>query len=333
MHIDMRTNKIISCGFPKFMSIDHGKDRFHFTADEIVHIKDIRATEKIDGTCLLRYVFDGKVKWRTKQMFHVQLENQFEIEDFEKQFPLLADPNFCQNLTLIFEWVSPFNEIVVKYHTPSLTLIGGVSYDDRKWYEADIQLLTLEELEKISDLSDVPLVKYFQLRSSDEITQLMKSLETSEKSEGYVLRTSNDQTMIKVKTKWWVLLFSCKLNFSTTLAVELWLYWNKPSWSEYQSRFIDAFDQDAWNKAMPIVSAMYEGTKAATNAVNHVMKFYHDHAQQPDIDEIAKKRFSMLRLEMYNSIKAGKDVPEEIWKKLILQNSAQMDRQIIPDYE
>ena len=93
MHIDVDTDAILSCGFPKFMSLGDGSEQYNISLADILKSKDLIATTKVDGTCLIRYVFDGKVHWRTKQSFYVQLENEFEIAEFVEKYPKLGSLN------------------------------------------------------------------------------------------------------------------------------------------------------------------------------------------------------------------------------------------------
>ena len=330
MHIEQDSEQIISCGLPKFMNMGDGKEEYCFKPVDLLKAKDVRVSTKIDGTCLIRYVQNNRVRWRTKQNFCVQMENAFEIDDFMKQYPLLADPNYAPLMSLIFEWVSPFNEIVVKYPTPQLTLIGGVVYDlDRPWHECEIKLYTLKELQSVLPDAGIPLVEYFDLQSEDQFLQLQKRMEDVQGEEGYVLRLNEDQDLVKLKSKWWLLIFQCKICFTTSLAVELWLYWKQPAWSEFQVNFIEVFGDAVWNKhGMPVSSAMFDGIKCAISIIRHIKEFckYHVDTKPSEFEKLSTVRFNQLRLDICRKLRYGEEVPPDVMKKLILQNSVQMER-------
>lgn len=333
MHIDARTESIISCGFPKFMALGDGSDAYKLEITDILKSKDLIATSKIDGTCLIRYVFDGKVHWRTKQSFYVQLENEFEIPEFQIKYPKLADPLFCSEITLMFEWVSPFNEIVVKYPEPTITLIGAVKFTrDVPWHEADIKLLQMDALAVISEECEVPLVENFKITPASNVVKLIEQTNEAETMEGYVLRLNDDQELVKIKSYWWLLVFSCKIMFSTAMAVELWLYWLKPSWETYNKKFVETFNDEAWTIAMPIVASMYDGMKQAQKIIEHIRKFCEANKglSHNEFYRLATDRFNMLRMDIAHAIRKGEEVPGHIWKKLILQNTAQMDKVLYP---
>ncbi len=334
-HFREDDNSIISCGLPKFMTLGDGNGKYKVVLEDVIDAKDLLLTTKVDGTCLIRFVQEGKVKWRTKQTFYVQMENDFEIQDFCKQNPLLGDPVFCPDMTLVFEWVSPFNQIIVTYDEPCLTLLAGVKYKQNvPWYDAELTLSQLSELIDISTQCGIPLVEYRNLRSGGELFDIIKALKTSEGSEGFVLRFSDDQMMVKIKSAWWLLAFACKISFTTALAIELWLFWNKPDWLKYHEEFTALFDQQAWTKALAVVSSMYDGIRNARGIIQHVDKFCSDNRELDDMpfSELAIDHFNPVRAKACAQIRRKEGVSSEVWKKLILQNCAQMERKLDDDF-
>lgn len=335
MHIDEKTNRIISCGFPKFMALGDGSDKYNIDVDDLIAAQDVIATEKIDGTCLIRYVQNGKVKWRTKQSFFVNLENAFEINEFVEKYPALDDPQYCADITLIFEWVSPFNQIVVSYDNPAITLIGGITYNQNvPWYEADLKMLNLKLLKQISDHTGVPLVDSHRLQSAKDILEIIASTKKTEYKEGYVLRLGKEQDLVKIKSDWWLLVFACKLQFTTALAIELWLYWGtdwvQPNWREYQSKFIMLFSNKAWNIALPVVSSMFDGIRSVNSIVRHIEDFCRENSElsHDEFSKLAESRFNQMRLEICHHIRKSEPIPGEVLKKLVLQNCLQMEKDI-----
>lgn len=328
IHLDCK-DRIISCGLPKFMALDHGSPAFRIRLPDLLAAakRDLVATSKIDGTCLIRYVQDGRVRFRTKQSFSVQLENKFEIDDFCVTYPELANPLFCAHETLIFEWVSPFNQIVVKYPEPALTLLASIVYDrDVAWHEANLHLRTFKELESIAAQCKIPLIDRTPLRSSTSVQDFLAKVQDLDKLEGYVLRFRDEQELVKVKSRWFLLMFSAKIEFSTPVAVELWCYWGKPDFSMFRDLFIATWNEQSWITVQPVVSATYDGIKQARNIISHVSKFFEENAALTSVefDQVAAETFQQLRLEMVMTLRRREEIPVDVWKKLILQNCKQM---------
>ncbi len=343
LHIN-EAGSVLSCGMPKFFQVRAQlkapvNGQFNIDLDDLHKASKtgLLATRKLDGVCLLRYVQNGQVKWRTRRNIKVgqvceTIDNRFEIEEFCKQSPVLNDPSVYPGLTIIFEWTSDLNQIVVKYDKPELTLIAAVSYKQGvPWYDAELQLLTLAELKEISEALNVPMVEHFYLNSETEVDALIVNLINADNDEGYVLRFDGEQRYVKIKSDWWIILAACKEKFTTNMAVSLWMHLGMPPWKSYQDQIVKTFGEDAWNLAMPVVSAMYDGIRQVTSIWEHIDKFVREHESLTD-DEFEKQsinRFNMLRLDACRLLRKGDAVDKKIWHKLVLQNCKQMGRKIV----
>jgi len=328
---------IISMGFPKFMNLGEGNDKYRVEESDLLKRagKDLYATLKIDGSLLIRYVDDNDtVQFRTRGSLQVGLDNAYELDDFCKQYPRLRDPEFYPNQSILFEWVSPANKIVIIYKNPGITLIGGVRYSRKlPWWDAQPRLFTIKELHQVARDLEVPMVHAYSLRTESGITQLIKDLETNQDIEGFVLRFDKCQRMVKVKADHYLTLHALRSNLTTARLIDLWLQWGKPEWAEYQKHFETAYDWECWNWAMPAVSALYDGLKVALRIRDHVMGFVEENK------DLCRKDFALLAQEKYNGINLslcfmgldGKEVPEHVWKKLILQNCKQVEMRMFEE--
>jgi hypothetical protein len=328
--------RIISTGLPKFMNLGEGCDRYHVDEDDVLKRagKDLRATLKIDGSLLIRYVQDGQVKFRTRGSFGVHLDNAFEIDEFKKQYPLLGDPSYRPDDSLLFEWVSPFLTIVIRYDQPQIFLIGAVRYHkDRVWYNADPKLYTLEELNVVSEEMGIPLTDFYPLKTPDEVSKLIKNLESEKSIEGFVLRWNNDQEMVKVKASHFLILHALKSNLTTAKLVELWQSWEEPEFNDFAERFQAAYDFECWVWAMPVASSMFDGIYTARKIVAHVREFVEARRGlgRKEFALESQSRFNQLRLSLCFILWDHKPVDKELMKKLILQNCKQVERRMFSD--
>ena len=160
LHIDSK-DRIISLGFPKFMNLGEGFGRFNIDQRQILRQtnQDLWATLKIDGSLLIRFVQDGKVKWRTRGAFRVGVDNAWELDEIIPSYPVLSNPDYRTNDSLMFEWVSPLNQIVIKYDQPAIILVGAARYHPQlPWHEAEPCLYKIQELQRVSEETKVPLL-------------------------------------------------------------------------------------------------------------------------------------------------------------------------------
>lgn len=335
LHIDEQSH-ILSMGFPKFCNLGEGCDRYHVSEEDVLKRagKDLRATLKVDGSLLIRYVQDGEVKFRTRGSFGIGLENKFEIDEFCELYPLLADPSYRPNDSLMFEWVSPFLTIVIRYAEPQIFLIGASRYQkDCVWYNADPKLYTLEELQTVSQETGIPMTEFYTLKSVDEVSKLIEGLKTEKTIEGFVLRFNDDQEMVKVKANHFLILHALRSNLTTVKLIELWQSWNEPEYTDFSKQFQDVYDYECWLWAMPVISAMFDGIREVRKIVAHVREFVNTRRDlgRKDFALEAQSRFNQLRLSICFLLWDNRPIPSETMQKLILQNCKQVERKMFSD--
>jgi len=332
MHIDSQTQHIISVGWPKFMNLGEGPHVGHFNVsmDDILKRagKDLIATLKVDGSLLIRFVHNGKVRWRTRGSLGVYLDNAYEIDEFCEKYPALSDPDVYPDDSILFEWVSPENVVVLHYPEPELILIGGICYHkDCHWDEAAPLLMPISELTSVAKRLGTPFTENFTLSSVAEITKLAERLLSDTKIEGYVLRFDHCQQMVKIKADHYLTKHALRSNCTTGGLVEMWLQWDKPDWSEYAWRFIAAYDYECYQWAMPAISSMFDGARKATKIIEFSRKWVDDRRSKDrkDFAIEAQQAFLGLRLTLMFTLLDNREAKDEFWKKLILQNCKQVE--------
>ena len=113
-------DSIISRGLPKFFNINENED---WLLNE--DTGPIQVFEKFDGTLIIPFIIDNKIFFRTK----MDIDNQFTklaLECLTPELEQLIREKLDQNLTPMFELISPLNQIVVKYEETSLRYICDV---------------------------------------------------------------------------------------------------------------------------------------------------------------------------------------------------------------
>ena len=215
---------IVSRGFPKFFNWFEKEQVTKFVLDDPNYndVTDLvnKGTwvEKIDGTCLLVNVIDGKLNFRTRKSFSVEEklkdENPQQVAELVKLqeqnkalFDLQNNP-YLHDHTIACEWVTPNNRILIDYgNNPKLYLIGVIN-------NSTGELLPQTALDELADQYGVLRPQTFPTPTSVEET---KAFLEQKDIEGAVVYLSS-QKLIKVKTTEYlsmVRVSSFKLNLKT----------------------------------------------------------------------------------------------------------------------
>jgi len=330
LHVDAQ-GRILSLGFPKFMNLNEGPGRYHVDEKTILNAakSNLWATLKIDGTLLVRFVQSGKVKWRTRGSFGIGLDNKYELNSIFEAHSILNDPTYRPDDSVLFEWVSPENQIVIKYEKPNIFLIGGIRYDRNSvWNEANPQLYDAQELKMVAKDTGIELVKSFFLKSKSSVEKMIARIRNFKQIEGFVLRFKDHQEMVKVKSEHYFILHALKSNLTTNKLVELWLSWKKPKFNEFKQKFGNTYDFECWEYALPVVSSMYDGISKVNAIVEHVQKFVEErkNADRKVFALEAQSRFNQIRLTLCFLFYDSEEIPDRLILKLVLQNCKQIDR-------
>ena len=151
--LDTETGKVLSSGYPKFYN--YGEDP---TTDEAVNSAPVLVyAEKLDGTLIIYSPqAEGPPIVRTR--------GRIDLGDFhERVMPLVQawEQNFdplCE-VSYLFEYTAPDNQIVLKYDQPELNLLAVVDHDTLDVYQHN----------GIPVMEDLPsLVAKIQAQSLDE---------------------------------------------------------------------------------------------------------------------------------------------------------------------
>jgi len=332
LHID-KNDEVISCGFPKFFNMGDGPREFQITQDNLLDQidrgKPLLATLKIDGSLLIRFVHNGKVRFRTRGSMEVGLDNKDEIEEFLIKYPKLADPTYYPTMSLLFEWTSPKNQIVIKYDIPELTLVGAVLHGKGiKWYDTEFDLIDINGLKKISEDTGISCVQHFNLKNRVDVLDLIEKLKAEKEIEGYVIRMNNDQDMVKVKSDNYFILHALKSNLNTESLIDLILSWNLGhDYNLFKEKFIASYDYETWTVALPAVSSIFDGFKHASNIGLHINRFVDENRDKPrkEFALLAQQKYSGEKLSACFSLLDNKPIHKNAFKTWVLQNCKQYE--------
>lgn len=315
----------VSQGFPKFFNLGMGPDGLRIEVEDVIKAVakgDAVATLKLDGSLLIRSVHEGQVMLRTRGSFgYASLDNAHEIDLFKTKYPRLFDPTwFPGEVSLLFEWTSPENVIVLKYPEPELTLIGAIN-------NLTFKMVPMHRLKLISELIDVPMVKYFPL-DPDGWRFLYDTLETNTEIEGYVIRLNGEQDLVKVKCSPYLTKHALKSSLDTEGLIDMWMDYGKPGFESFVESFKSSFDEEICMWAYGAICALYDGVRTTNKILEHMQGKTKERAtwSRKDVALTGLAEYGQTkRFSVYMNLWEGKPVPKDLEKSIILQNTKQVE--------
>lgn len=122
---DATTGEVLSRGFPKFHNLGEVPAEDAETEQAFAEGRVV-LREKLDGSLIIRDVVDGRVCWRTRGALGLG-EFEGRVMALVEAGPAwLTNPRSYTAESVLFEYTSPENRIVVRYRTPALTLLARV---------------------------------------------------------------------------------------------------------------------------------------------------------------------------------------------------------------
>lgn len=207
-----RQGRVVSSGFPKFFNAGERPADDAKLETALSNGEEVFFTEKLDGTLMIRSVLpDGRVIFRTRGTWNGGDFAPVAFGLSVKRYPVLLEPTFMLEWSLLFEYVGPENLIVIAYSEPELHFLGAIRH-------ADLHLMPVEQIHEFASeqgLRAAPLV---------ELTRDLKGLQQTVREwgdrEGIVARLHHGQLFIKVKSARYLALHAMRANMSYDLIAE-----------------------------------------------------------------------------------------------------------------
>ncbi len=170
----------------KFFNINETEELFY---KNLKHLKIKEVTEKIDGS-LMRFVkVNNKVVPKTKMDFNHSILNDISREYYVKNKKMI-DWSLDNRIALLFECITPLNQIVIFYNNSDLVLLKARNEDTGEYLDVD----------RIGKDFNVKVIDKVKVDSLDTLLELA---ETVVDKEGWVVEFENG-LHIKIKTKWYL---------------------------------------------------------------------------------------------------------------------------------
>jgi hypothetical protein len=204
--------RVISSGFPKFFNAGERLANDAQFEAALGSGEEVFFTEKLDGTLMIRSVLpDGRIIFRTRGTWNGGDFAPVAFGLSVKRYPILLEPTFMPEWSLLFEYVGPENLIVIAYSEPDLHFLGAVRH-------SDLHLMPVEQLQAFASehgLHAVPLVEL-----PHDLKGLQETVREWGDREGVVARLHRGQLLIKVKSARYLALHAMRANMSYELIAE-----------------------------------------------------------------------------------------------------------------
>ena len=213
--VDKRTNLVVSSAWPKFGNFGEFQMDTELLKKELPN-GVIRFSHKEDGSLCIRDVINGKINLRSRGTLYggVGTEEEDSFGDrfliAAQKYPKILDPTWQTDKSLLFEYLSPTNTIVIRHNEDDLVFLGFVNYD--------LSIGQWKEVEEISKEGDLNLVRIYDLPRDP--VQLIEEIKNW-KEEGIVVRCCNDQVFVKIKSAYYLANHRMKYSLTYKTLLEL----------------------------------------------------------------------------------------------------------------
>jgi DNA-binding transcriptional regulator YiaG len=207
--------EVICSGFPKFMNYGERQDLDAVTTRGIIEGR-AHFAEKMDGSLIIRTVVDGHVSFRTRGSHHLGDFEDPVMRLVTDNYPRLLDPDYFPSNdirnSLLFEYTSPENKIVVDYDEPALTVLGSMFWRDGQTprFKSEPSMVNY-----IGRVSGVNTPRFFQLPNNiDGLIQAVSGWSNLEGVVVWVREPDGSMHLAKIKAAEYIRIHALKYQMS-----------------------------------------------------------------------------------------------------------------------
>ena len=311
--------EVISAGFPKFTN--WGENPEHFPVPN--SLNHCTVVEKLDGSLLIVSKHNGKYILRTRGTVDAStMANGHELELFKNTILktldvcLPVDINGSWHYSILFEWVSPINKIVLNYgDEPDWYLVGVVNHINYSLQMQD----TLNEFARVADLKR-PATYTFS-----SVQDLLKDVDQWRGKEGVVVYSKNDQMLHKVKGAWYLALHHMKSELSNIEKVmDVWLEQGMPDYQTFYNYIFTTFDYELAEQCRGMISRICDAKKEVDLITNGMNEFVNNRlktlpSRKLQAEQVISAYGNTNRASFLFKLLDGKSLGKEEYKKLLFQ--------------
>ena len=307
--------EVISAGFPKFTNWGENSDHFPVPTS----LRNCTVVNKLDGSLLIVSKYKNQFILRTRGTVDASvLANGSELEIFKNTIlkKISVDLMETWNYSLLFEWLSPLNVIVLRYSDePDWQLIGAVNH-------TDYSLFSQTEVDEYAKMFDLKRPEKFTF---NDISDMLQIVDKWQDREGVCLYSKNDQVIHKIKASKYLLLHHLKSELSNIEKVlDVWLEQGMPDYNTFYNYIFTTFDFELAEQVKGMISRIADGKKEVNKIVDGMNDFVNNRLRSLS----TRKEQAQLVISSYGETNRasflfklldGKSLGKEEYKKLMFQ--------------
>jgi len=308
--------ELVSAGFPKFVNWGEKPEVFPLPNS----LEGATVVDKLDGSLLIVSKYKGNYILRTRGTSDAStMENGHELELFKetvlpKVIAFMPSRDTWET-SVLFEWTSPENKIVINYgDVPTWSLVGVVSHQS-------YQLLDQESLDYYANQFGFTRPASYKFSS---IENLIEDIAKLTGREGVCVYSNNDQMIHKVKSEWYLIRHRMKSELnSMEKLMDFWFNNGAPGYAEFQD-VIQKFDFEIWDDVRGNASKIIDGKKEVDKIVAHMIDFTNAlklscHTRKEQAGKVISAYGDTNRAAFLFRLLDGKTLGNEELKKLMFQ--------------
>lgn len=307
--------ELISASFPKFFNWSEQPE----ISPVPTSLQNCTVVEKLDGSLLIVSKYKGQYILRTRGTVDASvLANGSELEIFKNTIlkKISVDQMETWNYSLLFEWLSPLNVIVLRYSDePDWQLIGAVNH-------TDYSLFSQTEVDEYAKMFDLKRPEKFTF---NDISDMLQIVDKWQDREGVCLYSKNDQAIHKIKASKYLLLHHLKSELSNTEKVlDVWLEQGMPDYNTFYNYIFTTFDFELAEQVKGMISRIVDGKKEVNKIVDGMNDFVNNRLRSLS----TRKEQAQLVISSYGEtgrssiifkMLDGKSLDKNDYKKLMFQ--------------
>lgn len=318
--------ELISASFSKFVNWGEKPEVFPVPNS----LRGCVVMEKLDGSTLIISKYKGQFIVRTRGTVDAanMEKNGDEIAIFkqtilEKLKYFFDEYDYCDSagdtwqFSVIFEWTSPKNQIVINYgDEPRFVLIGMVNHSSYHLYEQSV-------------LDDIASQCGFERPATytfTDVASLISDVESWIGREGVCVYSKNGQEIHKCKSFSYLRLHRMKSELSSIdKVIDVWAAQNYPSYADFYDYICNTFDFELAEQCKGFISKIADGYKEVLKIIKGMEDFVDKLKSLPNRKEQALKIISSYggeannRCGMVFTILDGKSLKPDDMKRLMFQ--------------